>query len=269
MNESLPESDEQLSLKKRARRRLIGAVVFVSFAAVVLPMVMDEEPPPASPNIELNIPAQEKGFVAPNAGVGKATNAAVSTGVAEPVPAVPAAPAAAASVAAAETKAPVEVPAAAVKAEAPTETAKSPLDAKSETKQKALATPPAKAPEIKPAQKPAKPEPTKLVKAEPAKPVADAKRAQSILEGKAADSTPAGDGQHVVLIGAFANSGNVQLLQKKLGEMGLRVYTEPLDTPQGKKTRVRVGPFPSREAANKAVARMKAIGVGGVVAPKS
>ena len=36
-------SDANLQLKKRARRRLVGAIAFAGLAAVVLPMVMDEE----------------------------------------------------------------------------------------------------------------------------------------------------------------------------------------------------------------------------------
>ena len=71
-----------------------------------------------------------------------------------------------------------------------------------------------------------------------------------------------------ILIGAFANQGNVKVLQSKLGELGLKVYTEPLDTPEGKKTRVRVGPFPNRDGADKALDKMKRIGVNGVVAAK-
>lgn len=230
MNESPPESDDQLTLKKRARRRLIGAIVFVSFAAVVLPMVMDEEAPPATPSIELNIPVQDKGFVAPPTDV--AQSAEPSTTVADTAPAV-AVPAPPASVA--EAASPV-----------------SPDPA-----------PVTKAAEAKPGVKPAKPEP------KPAKSGGDAKRAQALLEGKAAEPGAAASVPYVVLIGAFANPGNVQTLQKKLGELGLKVYTEPLESPQGKKIRVRAGPFPNRQAAEKAVARMKAIGVGGVVAPKS
>ena len=57
-------------------------------------------------------------------------------------------------------------------------------------------------------------------------------------------------------------------MQTKLSELGLKVYTETLDSPQGKKTRVRAGPFPSRDAADKALEKMKRIGVNGVVAPK-
>jgi DedD protein len=50
--------------------------------------------------------------------------------------------------------------------------------------------------------------------------------------------------------------------------LGIKVFSEPLDTPQGRKTRVRAGPFASREAAEKALARMQNIGVSGVVAPR-
>jgi DedD protein len=226
MNESLPESDDQLTFKKRARRRLIGAIVFVTFAAVVLPMVMDEEAPPATPSIELNIPAQDKGFVAPPTGEVKP---------AEPAPVADAAP-----------------PASVDEAPAPAAPVARIAEAKPVLR-------PTARPAVKPEAKPTKPI--------AAKPSSDAKRAQALLEGQVAE--PAADVPHVVLIGAFANPGNVQNLQKKLGELGLRVYTEPLDSPQGKKTRVRAGPFPNRAAAEKAVARMKAIGVGGVVAPKS
>ena len=51
-------------------------------------------------------------------------------------------------------------------------------------------------------------------------------------------------------------------------ELGVKVFTEPLDSPEGKKTRVRAGPFPNREAADKALDKMKRIGVNGVVAAK-
>jgi hypothetical protein len=45
-----------------------------------------------------------------------------------------------------------------------------------------------------------------------------------------------------VLIGAFANEANVKNIKAKLAEQGIKTFSEPLDTPQGKKTRV--GPVP-------------------------
>ncbi|MDR3220495.1 MAG: SPOR domain-containing protein [Candidatus Accumulibacter sp.] len=73
----------------------------------------------------------------------------------------------------------------------------------------------------------------------------------------------------MILIGAFSNPVNVKILQTKIGELGIKVYTEPLESPGGvKKTRVRAGPFASRAAAETALGKMKRIGVNGVIAAK-
>lgn len=246
MSDSQTDHDDQIALKKRARRRLIGAAVFATTAAVVLPMVMDREPPPALPNIELRIPAQEKGFVPPP------TRAAVPT-VAEPVPVADAAkPAVPAQAPSATPTKPADAPKAA-------EAAVAKAAAEPATKPKTVAEPAAKPKaESKPAPKVDEKKPGTAREGE-------ARRAQAILDGQ----DKVADAPHVVLIGAFANPGNVENIRKKLSEMGIKVYTEALDSPQGKKTRVRAGPFPNREAAEKAAARMKSIGVGGVVAAKS
>jgi DedD protein len=129
----------------------------------------------------------------------------------------------------------------------------------------------------KPAEKPVEKAPEKMVKVEKAtdkpieKPVqkeADAKRAAAILAGQADTPAPAKSGEYLILIGAFSNEANVKNLKEKLGQQGVKTFSEPLDTPQGKKTRVRAGPFASREAAEKALFKMQAIGVSGVVAAK-
>lgn len=71
-------------------------------------------------------------------------------------------------------------------------------------------------------------------------------------------------GQYIILIGAFNNEGNVKHLRKKLDEIGVKSFTEPF----GDKTRVRAGPFPSKDAAEKALQKMKTIQISGQVAPK-
>lgn len=85
---------------------------------------------------------------------------------------------------------------------------------------------------------------------------------------KAQSPTQNYNGQYVVLIGAFSNPANVKQPQSKLGELSIPVFSEPLDTPDGRRTRVRAGPFGGREAAERALDKMKRIGVGGVVAAK-
>ncbi len=58
----MSENDAQLELKKRARRRLVGAAALAVLAAIVLPMVMDQTPKqqPAQ-DIQIRIPAQDAG----------------------------------------------------------------------------------------------------------------------------------------------------------------------------------------------------------------
>jgi DedD protein len=237
-------SDANLQLKKRARRRLVGAFAFAGLAAVILPMVMDEEPKQQVQDVQIRIPGQDQ-----TPFVNKLAKAAPDSG--EPL--VP--PVVAESVApqSSDTAArPADVPAAA----AADKTADKPEASKTEKPVEKAAE---KAP-AKPAEKPT------VAEGE----VHDTKRAAAILEGKAVDvaSKPAanGNGQFVILIGAFSNPANVKQLQTKIGELGIKVYTEPLDSPGGKKTRVRAGPFPNREAADKALDRLKRIGVNGVVA---
>jgi DedD protein len=117
-------------------------------------------------------------------------------------------------------------------------------------------------------EKPVEKTPPKPVEKPPVK-ADDAKRAAAILSGQSAEAKPAEkSGEYLILIGAFSNEANVKNLKSKLGEQGIKTFSEPLDTPQGKKTRVRAGPFSTREAADKALEKMQRIGVSGTVAAK-
>lgn len=58
-------SDEELQLKRRARRRLIGAIVLVAAIVVVLPMVLDSEPRQAGQAVSVLIPSPDSGAFAP------------------------------------------------------------------------------------------------------------------------------------------------------------------------------------------------------------
>jgi DedD protein len=54
-------SDEELQLRKRARRRLIGAIVLVTAVVVALPMVLDTDPKPINQDIAIRIPSPDSG----------------------------------------------------------------------------------------------------------------------------------------------------------------------------------------------------------------
>src|SRR5574340_753134 len=50
---------EELQLRKRARRRLVGAITLVALMVTVLPMVLDDEPKPVGQDIAISIPSQQ------------------------------------------------------------------------------------------------------------------------------------------------------------------------------------------------------------------
>ncbi|MGH8729234.1 MAG: SPOR domain-containing protein [Burkholderiales bacterium] len=52
-------SDQEEQFKKRARRRLIGAIALVVLAVAILPFVLDDEPQPISENVSIQIPPQD------------------------------------------------------------------------------------------------------------------------------------------------------------------------------------------------------------------
>ncbi len=131
------------TLKRRGRRRLVGAVALVLLAVIVLPMVFDREPRKSAPAVSVRIPGENEAPFAP-----------------------------------------------------------------------------------KPAAKAA------------AKPAPKAPREE-----------------YVVQVGSF---GNPESVLAKLAAAKLPYYTETI---KGSLTRVRAGPFPSKEAAEKAHAKLKALGL--------
>ena len=66
---------------------------------------------------------------------------------------------------------------------------------------------------------------------------------------------PVSKEQYVVPVGAYTNPESVTA---KLGAAKIPYYTEAV---QGNLTRVRAGPFPSREAALEAAAKLKSLGL--------
>jgi DedD protein len=83
-------TDDEQNLRRKARRRLIGAVALTLVVVVVLPMVLDSQPAPSGRDIELNIPNQDKAGafmsgVAVREGV-KGNAAAASAVVVSPLP---------------------------------------------------------------------------------------------------------------------------------------------------------------------------------------
>jgi DedD protein len=55
------------TLKRRGRRRLVGAVALVLLAVIVLPMVFDPEPKPVNPPVSVRIPGEDEAPFKPKA----------------------------------------------------------------------------------------------------------------------------------------------------------------------------------------------------------
>ncbi len=211
----MAESEDVNTLKRRGRRRLVGAIALVLAAVIVLPMVFDSEPKGSAPPVSVRIPGEdESGFIP------KVTP--------KTPPVEKAAP-----------KAPEKAPEKAV--EKPVEKAPEPVAEKPEPKPEPKA-------EIK------------IAKTESSTNVAAAERAK-------AEAALAGGEQFIVPAGAYVDPVGVI---DKLKEAKIPFYTEPIATKSGTVTRVRAGPFASRDAADKVQKQLKDLGLKpGNVATKS
>lgn len=87
----------------------------------------------------------------------------------------------------------------------------------------------------------------------------DGQRARELLDGKPAAQAAASDARVVVQVGAFADLGKAREVRQKLEKAGLKTYTQVIETKEGKRTRVRVGPFANRTEAEQAAAKIKAL----------
>ena len=171
----MAEAQDVDSLKRRGRRRLVGAVALVLLAVIVLPMVFDPEPRRSGPAVSVRIPGQDSSAFTP-----KMTPR--------------------------------------------------PPEKKLEEK---------RAPEKKAEQK----------KIEPSKP--EEKKAE---EKKAAPASAA----YIIPVGAYLKPESVIA---QLAAAKLPYYTEAVPTAKGTVTRVRAGPFSSKEAADKALDKLKGLGL--------
>ncbi len=231
---------DSLEIKKRARRRLVGAIALALLAAIVLPMMMDEEPHPSIEDIQVSIPDRDRTASARRGAASENASAPVAVAVPEDD-----------EVVAAEKPAPENGPAAGDKP-AP---AASSASAKPAAEPSRPTTPPA--PSAVTSQRPPAP-----VTPEPRRPSADEEaRLRALIEGKA---SPARGDSYVLQIGAFSDAVKAAKLVDALRARGFPAYTERA----GNVTRVRVGPVAGRAEADATAARLKSAGHSAVLQPR-
>jgi DedD protein len=198
-------ADDANLLKRRARRRLVGAIALVVLIVVVLPVILDQQPRPVPQALTVQIPSQDGG--------------PFKTRVLPPLQSPPVAPQKGES-----TQAATDLSNRATQAEPePTSRSRAPKKESAGTTGKERAKPR----------------------------VGEARRAQALLN----------DERFVVPLGAFTNPDNAKQVQDRAASAGVKSYTENVKGQQGEQTRVRAGPFASRDAAEKARDRLKSLGL--------
>ncbi|MFM8501228.1 MAG: SPOR domain-containing protein, partial [Fluviibacter sp.] len=75
-------------------------------------------------------------------------------------------------------------------------------------------------------------------------------------------------GQYYIQVGVFADADNVKQVRSKLNGQGIASWTETATGNLAGKTRVKAGPFSSKEAADKALAKISKAGLNGLVVKK-
>lgn len=263
-------SDEEIQLRQKARQRLIGAVTLMMAAVVVLPWALDGKPKVHTHEIAVYLPASAP---ASNEHV-----AALPAAPANPAPAASAVVTAAPSPAraAAQPGTPAATPGAEDPAAGPqaapatVEPSQKQVAARAEPPAAAKAAPTVPAHPVTPVQT-THAHPVKPARTTHAHPRLDATETQAgpgaTHDAVAADkpaSRPVTSG-YVLQLGTFSEADNARQLKARLAAKGVPAFTEHLASPGGDRIRVRVGPYPSRAAAEQALSRVNALGLSGVV----
>jgi DedD protein len=245
-----PQAESIEVMRRRARHRLMGAAVLVLVGVIGFPLLFDTQPRPIPVDIPIEIPDRNKVaplvVPAPVADAAAAKPAAPATPEPAPTAAAqrpaPSRTAAANGLADGEELVPSARPATAKPAAAQ---ANAPATVKPEVKHESKPpAAPAPAPEPKPAR------------------ADDSARARALLEGRSTEAPAAAgadEARFIVQVGAFADAEKAREARTKVERVGLKTYTQVVDTKDGKRTRVRVGPFTNRAEADKAAARIKAL----------
>jgi DedD protein len=218
-------------LRRRARRRLVGAVVLALGDAVIVPMLLETEQKPLGEDVSVKIPPVDESKFVNRLSENRAKEGA-NAPAKSPQPAKDDAPAPATAAPPAVTQPPP----------------------KYDTRISDAAT--SNAPSTPAASATGQEAPTGTA----------ALPATSAAANGSKGAPPAPHDGFAVQLAAFADDKGANALAGRLKKAGYAAYTEPLKTSKGTLWRVRVGPYPSREAAVAARDKLKTEGQSGIVA---
>jgi DedD protein len=243
--------DPALPLERQARRRLIGAATLVLVVGVLFSLFFDAEPRGTRDDVQVRIPARE---------------AAGAAGAQPGGSAAPVGPTAAAGAGAATDGASTG-PAGGGAAPGAQSQAGAAAGQAGEPRHEAVA-------EAAPAGQgvaepvPPSPLPAPLAAASKAETAASKNEAGARPPAKTAraeakpDAKPDGKvGGYFLQVGAFASDKAATDQVERIRRLGASAFKETIRTQQGERIRVRLGPYPTREAADPIRNRLRAAGI--------
>jgi len=256
-------NEQELSLKKRARRRLVGAIVLVLLMLVVLPRILQDR-------VAL-VPQEAIKITMTESADHQQLNAASVAGTPVQTPTLPQVDPNLDSA----TKTPVPetpTPAGVVEKSDNLKSANNNADSKNTLALESIA-------------KDAKTTDQKVT--EPKATLANGLRLPDVSEPKVSDlklvdskpsvakvvdskiddvkTTQKKDGNFSIQVGVYSEVANVKQLQAKLKQTGFSSHTQKITTPKGEKIRLRAGSFVTRQEANAAIPKLQKIGLSGMV----
>jgi DedD protein len=220
-------SEEELLLRKRARRRLVGAIVLVLISVIVLPIIFDE---PKSEN--------EKHEIAINLPVPNKNNRNSFVPKAEPTG-----------------QESINVVDASLELQSKPKVSSQNIEEIIEVSDEQKRIP---IPGIKP----------KIDKHPVEVKSLSVTNITATTVATTATATADTTKGFVVQLGAFSDQLKAKQQQANLVSNGFKAYTETLKIDNNEVTRVRIGPFMTRSAAETELKKLKRIGLDGVVAPR-
>jgi DedD protein len=251
-------SEEEIQLRKRARRRLVGAIVLATAAVVVLPMILDSKPDRRGHEIDIHIPSEDS--------VEELAAESVSPANTPPATAssMPQAEGGPEQAGAASGKNITAVPPRETLASINEKTSASPAPAAPRNETAATSTAPA-ASRVETASKNALPAAPRNERA-----ATNTAPATSRAETASKNAAPAAsrEASFVVQLGAFSTPTKAARQSEKVASQNFSAYTEIVKSGKEEVTRVRVGPFATREEAEKTREKLKNLGFEGVVTEK-
>jgi DedD protein len=100
--------------------------------------------------------------------------------------------------------------------------------------------------------------------AKAAKPESRPAKTESKAEAKKSDTKPA-EVRYVVQVGSFADEHRAREARSKIERAGFKNYTQAVETKDGRRIRVRAGPFASKAEAERAADKLKKLDLPGTV----